>query len=61
MRFHYFGFWLHLAAKTNTLQDLVPQPGTEVVAPQWKHRVLTTGPPGKSLSPIILKLGMCME
>ena len=32
---------------------LVPQSGIEHTPSQWKHRVLTTGPPGKS--PILLK------
>ena len=28
---------------------LVPQPGIELTPPESKHKVLTTGPPGKSL------------
>ena len=31
--------------------DLVPPPGLEPRPPQWEHRVLSTGPPGKSLNP----------
>ena len=38
-------FWLHLAA----CEILVPRPGIEPMPLQWKHRVLTTGPPGRSL------------
>ena len=40
---------------------LVPWPGTEAVPQQQKHRVIPTGPPGKSLLPIILQLGIWME
>ena len=34
--------------------DLVPGPGIEPGPLQWEHRVLTTGPPGKSLFWILL-------
>ena len=37
-------FWLHRA----TCRILVPQPGIESRPQQWKHQVLTTGPPGNS-------------
>ena len=39
-----FTFWLHSAA----CRILVPQPGNPHPL-HWKLRVLTTGPPGKSL------------
>ena len=33
------------------MQDLVPRPGIELPGPlDWEHRVLATGPPGKSLA-----------
>ena len=32
---------------------LVLQPGMEPVSLQWKHRVLTTGPPGNSQHPLL--------
>ena len=39
------GLWPRYAA----CGILVPRPGMEPVPLQWKHGVLTTGPPGKSL------------
>ena len=33
---------------------LIPQPGIEPVPPKWKRRVLTIGPPGKSLGKQLL-------
>ena len=33
---------------------LVPQPEIEPMPPQWKHGVLTTGPPGESLEKQLL-------
>ena len=47
MLFYLFIFWLHLAA----CGILVPRPGMEPLL--WKCRVLTTGPLGKSLIPIL--------
>ena len=39
---HFYFFWLgHTACEI-----LVPPPGIELGPPQWKHQVLTTGPPG---------------
>ena len=32
------------------MQDLIPWPGIEPRPPHWEHRVLATGPPGKSSS-----------
>ena len=31
------------------MRDLVPQPGLNLGPLHWEHRVLATGPPGKSL------------
>ena len=45
----FFFFWPQWAA----CGILVPQPGIELVPLQWKRRVLTTGPPGKSLMAVI--------
>ena len=39
------------------MQDL-PRPGIEPVPLQWKHGVLTTGPPGKSNTALFLKVEM---
>ena len=36
------------SAVAHSLQDLSSPPGIEPSPPQWKHRVLTTEPPGKS-------------
>ena len=45
--FIYLFFWLYRAA----YGILVPRPGIKPVPPlQWKRRVLTAGPPGKSLN-----------
>ena len=33
-----------------SLWDLIPQPGIKPMPPHWKHVVLATGPPWKSLS-----------
>ena len=41
----YFTLWLRRTACV----ILIPQKGIEPRPPQWKHRVLTTGPPGNSL------------
>ena len=46
-----FSFWPHCMAHGN----LVLQPGIELVPLQWKLRVLTTGPQGKSLYKLIFK------
>ena len=35
--------------------DLVSQPGTELWFPHWEHRVLTTGPLGKSVGVFLTK------
>ena len=40
-----FIFWPRCTAR----RILVPRPGTEPGPQQWKHRVLTTGPPGNCL------------
>ena len=47
-----FFFWLHCA----TCGILVPQLGIEPAPLQWKHGVLITGPPGKSLKLLHFKL-----
>ena len=49
--FHHFSlfFWPGHAA----CGILVPWPGSNPHSLQWKRRVLTTGPPGKPLSPIL--------
>ena len=40
---------------------IVHPPGIEPVPLQWKYRVLTTGPPGKSLIQSVLdKPGICI-
>ena len=49
--FFSFFFWLHHTA----CGILVPQPGIEPVPLQWKHGILTTGPPGNS-QPYTFKL-----
>ena len=41
----YFSWLCHTACRI-----LIPSPGTTVSSLQWKHGVLTTGPPGKSLT-----------
>ena len=43
--FYLFIFWPYPGA----CRILIPWPGIEPVPLHWKHRVLTTGPPGKSL------------
>ena len=40
----FFFFWPHHKA----YRILVPQPGVKPGLRQWRHRVLTTGPPGNS-------------
>ena len=43
-------WWPHLEA----CRILVPWRGTEPALGNWKHKVLRTGPPGKSLAPFLL-------
>ena len=43
-------WWPHLAA----FRILVPWPRTEPALGNWKHKVLRTGPSGKSLTPFLL-------
>ena len=45
-----FGFFGHAVCGI-----LVPQSGVEPIPLQWKHGVLTTGPPGNSLESTFLK------
>ena len=40
---------------------LVPQPGMNPHPLQWKRRVLTTGPPGKSPKPSFLRQTQAQE
>ena len=47
----FFFFWSCLT----TCRILVPQPGIEPVPPAFRHRVFTTGPPGKSLGLVYLE------
>ena len=42
---YFFFFWPHCEA----CEILIPNQGSNPHPPQWKHRVLITGPPGKSL------------
>ena len=44
LAFTYFYF----LATLHGMWDLVPQGGVDLQPLQWKHRILTTGPPGKS-------------
>ena len=54
--FIYF-YWLRHRAQPCEVR-LVPHPGFEPVPLHWKHRVLTTALPGKSL--FILMIGKCV-
>ena len=52
----FFTFWLCLEARG----ILVPRPGIEPVPLQWKHRVPTTGPSGKSCTYLFFFLNPSM-
>ena len=62
--FNFFFFWLHWVFVAHcrlscpeACEILVPQPGIEPMSPTLEGGFLTTGPPGKSLSCLFLKVG----
>ena len=48
--------YLLLFFRCATHRILVPWPGIKLIPPHWKHRILTTRPPGKSLASFIFNL-----
>ena len=51
--FFFFLFFFFFLPCCTACEILIPQPGIEPMTLQWKHGVLTTGLPGKSLNNII--------